>query len=1075
MRGHAGAVLQAWLGDSAVDRQRRAELVVNMSSREQLYTQADNAAIEGGRSLLERCLARDPTEAKRLAHAKTVEQALAFYEKDTKHLVGVATASLAGCTPEEVVAYLMDFNSRFAKSRRDPKFDIRCDVVETTNEHRAVIYNEFTTAPGFKNRTILNVMVWKKVQAEPLTFFWVAAPLDHHDSVPRSDERHAVRAEVMRVCRLTLLSPSKTRLEYACWLDLKGDFPRVATDTIAIPQQLHLPLTLQVYFLQVRPPSEFAADDGPILAHVLADMVEAAASKPDRAVAISTFVIRTAVLRDCEFASLDAMLISIFTAETLSQVDDAPLLEDAPSSSVSSAQSLASISRGCAQGDAAAIGRLFRSVLGQSRVVDSVVPKITRAYPALRLAEERHGWFRPMLEIIAARLEPSAMHVRPWLADVRHDRATRKAMIARMVVDGYVYSEEEESMIKRALAMLADSAHPGKVRPFKHGLTVDKSWSMLEKETGLLAGHSELVIRGAGPLDIIAYLMDLDGRHWRSQWDPEVDVRSEIREVRSPHCTIAFYECKTAPFRNRTFLSALMWQRLSDTQCVWCVFPVAAHPSVTPSDESHAVRAEAARCIRLTVVSPNVTNVEYACTLDLKGIFPNWLTNEVVLPPLLRLPYTLQVYFAQIQPVDNMKPEDGAFVGQMLVDVVEVTKKSDRASAIRTFAMRSSMLRECGFANLDAMLIGTLATASLNVRPKDVSTLDPTALTAAEAETIGRGLECMLRLSATHIEAVDELLLKYTALGVPTEQHAWFRPMLETIAKRQMARAPLGLKLRLGIGAGFSMMDMASDLYSIVNMLQSGHTMSAYGMIGLISASLAVQLLVAVMQNKHRGLRAVLWETFLVLSLVKPGVDALRVASGTERIAGAPIDPFTEMIIGKGIEIALEAAPGAALQAAIVLGGSWSTAAVVSVGISCLSTGFTTSLMAFDYDTNPAKRKTNPKFYGFTPNRGSMRVLVFAELFTLHSAHATLKAVTVALLVRTNWRWLVAYMAADHSVLIIYKIARGDLIYWVPGTFVAQNTATAHVTLAMEHMLRARRSRDCAVLADSGSREGDPR
>jgi hypothetical protein len=70
------------------------------------------------------------------------------------------------------------------------------------------------------------------------------------------------------------------------------------------------------------------------------------------------------------------------------------------------------------------------------------------------------------------------------------------------------------------------------------------------------------------------------------------------------------------------------------------------------------------------------------------------------------------------------------------------------------------MLRECGFTALDAMLIGTLATQFRGVRPKEVSTHNPAELTAAEAETIGRGLESILRLSATHAEAVDELLVK---------------------------------------------------------------------------------------------------------------------------------------------------------------------------------------------------------------------------------------------------------------------------------------------------------------------------
>jgi hypothetical protein len=306
---------------------------------------------------------------------------------------------------------------------------------------------------------------------------------------------------------------------------------------------------------------------------------------------------------------------------------------------------------------------------------------------------------------------------------------------------------------------------------------------------------------------------------------------------------------------------------------------------------------------------------------------------------------------------------DGTCLGNLLVDMVEAAKKPDQASAIRTFVMHTAMLRECGCANLSDMLIGALATQSFSVRPKDVLTADPAALTAAEAETIGRGLECLVRLNTTHTEAVDDLLRKYPALALTAQRHVWFRAMLEAIAKRRMASAPFGLKLRLGIGAGFSMADMLSDVYSIVNMLQSGHAMGAVGLIGLIGASLAMQVLICVIQTKHRGRKAVAWEVFLVLSLAKPGVDAVRVGSGSEHIAGAPLDPFREMMIGKALELAFESGAGAALQAAIVLSGYWSTAAVVSVGISCLATGFLTAMLTFEWDTSPAGRKKVRNFF----------------------------------------------------------------------------------------------------------------
>jgi hypothetical protein len=170
-----------------------------------------------------------------------------------------------------------------------------------------------------------------------------------------------------------------------------------------------------------------------------------------------------------------------------------------------------------------------------------------------------------------------------------------------------------------------------------------------------------------------------------------------------------------------------------------------------------------------------------------------------------------------------------------------------------------------------------------------------------------------------------------------------------------------------------------------------------------------------------------------VLSLAKPGADALRVGSGAKHVAGAPINPFTEMMVGKALEIAFEAGPGAALQAAIVLSGGWSASVVFSVGISCLTMGFSTSVMAFELDTRPAHRKRFGEFYGYIDGEASKGLLIFFELFALHTAHSMLKTVTVACLARTNGRWLLAYMTVDLGVFIAYKIARGDLAYWMPG------------------------------------------
>ena len=70
------------------------------------------------------------------------------------------------------------------------------------------------------------------------------------------------------------------------------------------------------------------------------------------------------------------------------------------------------------------------------------------------------------------------------------------------------------------------------------------------------------------------------------------------------------------------------------------------------------------------------------------------------------------------------------------------------------------------------------------------------------------------------------------------------------------------------------------------------------------------------------------------------------------------------MLFGKGIEMVFESIPGAVLQMILLLYGNWTTAAMLSILVSCLSTAFTATMLAYDLDTNAAKRKSAPWFYG---------------------------------------------------------------------------------------------------------------
>ena len=179
-----------------------------------------------------------------------------------------------------------------------------------------------------------------------------------------------------------------------------------------------------------------------------------------------------------------------------------------------------------------------------------------------------------------------------------------------------------------------------------------------------------------------------------------------------------------------------------------------------------------------------------------------------------------------------------------------------------------------------------------------------------------------------------------------------------------------------------------------------------------------------------RGWRAVWWELSIVFSLLKPAIDAIRVAGGDERVDGAPFDPLVEMVFCKASEMTFESIPGGLAQAVFLLdGGDRTTSAVVSVLLSCISTAFTITTIDFDLDTSKARRGANPKFFGYIPDTSAGHFRVFVLLLLYHSAHALGKTFSMAMLAQTNLLWLVVYLLADHCGLILYKLC---LLYTSP-------------------------------------------
>ena len=164
------------------------------------------------------------------------------------------------------------------------------------------------------------------------------------------------------------------------------------------------------------------------------------------------------------------------------------------------------------------------------------------------------------------------------------------------------------------------------------------------------------------------------------------------------------------------------------------------------------------------------------------------------------MPGTQLLYFLHVLPPNECDADDGRVVGQLLLDLVE-GMPSDVGHAIRTFAYRTAMLRECGFPHIGNMLEALLMADAASVSVADAAGAsepaiigveqfleqDPASATTAQATHIGSRLANRIRRQST--VPATTLLAKTvnsdSVLRIMKSTHVWFFPMLEILVLEQ--------------------------------------------------------------------------------------------------------------------------------------------------------------------------------------------------------------------------------------------------------------------------------------------------
>ena len=162
----------------------------------------------------------------------------------------------------------------------------------------------------------------------------------------------------------------------------------------------------------------------------------------------------------------------------------------------------------------------------------------------------------------------------------------------------------------------------------------------------------------------------------------------------------------------------------------------------------------------------------------------------------------------------------------------------------------------------------------------------------------------------------------------------------------------------------------ATDIYVITTYYQSEELRAqANALLAMITVNMIIQLTTVLAQYKKKSMAVKLYEVIICPFFLHPAVDAYRVSTNHED-EEEMLDSLTEILVNKCTELATESITGCILQLYVWLinPDNAGVFALLSIGVSALTTGHTCAMIAFDVDIDVTKRKNQPLFYGDVPD-----------------------------------------------------------------------------------------------------------
>jgi len=461
------------------------------------------------------------------------------------------------------------------------------------------------------------------------------------------------------------------------------------------------------------------------------------------------------------------------------------------------------------------------------------------------------------------------------------DGATRALNVAMITGREEEYSSHENWFVAQGEKHFADfQGQKSKSLEMKSPLTTAKI--AYERGDRHVWGYAKTTVL-ASPTEVLAFFWD-SSRRTDLKND---DLEKAVVEQANGH-NVLIYRKKRGPkiISSRDFLGRVVWKAKGRG------FVLVTSPeenALRPITDG-AQRGKYPSAMRIARKNESETVLELVFQINFGGSLPTLLTNTYVGASAGAVT-EVQEYFQSLRGLDEWGADDARAVGEVICMKTMAEKYHEKGESKKGSRVLELFKEFKGLGEIGRKyeFMQPLITRVVENKIRTVGDVKSKlcSVTAKEGRKIGAGLALALASHLTAEAGVNEWIDRYSCLGELDRTEAWFRPMLNVVAKRLLGEVSWGLKMRVIMGAGLSTLDMTTDIYVLVGYLGDEKTRGyGWGLLGMVAGSMVLQLLVVYGQNSKKP-KVLMKEFLIVLTCMKVRGGASGVLSGYKPETGS--------------------------------------------------------------------------------------------------------------------------------------------------------------------------------------------